>query len=125
MKKVTGIGGVFFKAEDPKKLTDWYSENLGIQKSEHGAIVFEWANAENPNEKGQTVFSLFKKDTGYFGKKKTDFMMNFRVENLEELLKDLRSRGIEVEEKTEEYEYGKFGWIIDPEGNRIELWEPA
>ena len=120
MKRATGIGGFFFKSEDPEKLSQWYEKHLGISfdKATHGAL--EWNE-----EGGMTVFSMFPKDTNYFNSSDKDFMFNFRVDDLEKLLEKLKTEGVTVMDKVEKYEYGKFGWILDPEGNKIELWEPA
>ena len=123
MKRVTGLGGVFFKCKDPQSMYDWYEKHLGIQR-EHGNVLFKWLEAENPEKEGMTVWALFPENTKYFGPGKAPFMMNYRVENLDELLKTLRAEGVQVDDKVDDYDYGKFGWITDPEGNRIELWEP-
>jgi predicted enzyme related to lactoylglutathione lyase len=122
-KRVTGLGGVFFKAQDPKGLNAWYGKHLGLNISDWGSS-FSWIDPDNPERTGQTVWSTFKADTQYFAPSEKPFMFNYRVENLSELLAVLRSEGVQVMDETEESEYGKFGWIIDPEGNKIELWEP-
>jgi lactoylglutathione lyase len=124
MKRVTGVGGLFMKCKDPKTMYAWYEEHLGI-KREHGTVSFNWREAEEPEKTGMTVWALFPEDTKYFDPSRSPFMVNFRVENLEQLLHDLRAAGVQVDDKVETYDYGKFGWIMDPEGNRIELWEPA
>ena len=124
MKRVTGIGGVFFKANNADEIRDWYKDHLGINIDEYGGASFEWREKDNPEKTGTTAWSVFPKDTKYFDPSKQPFMINYRVENLVELLDVLRQEGVQVEDKIEEYEYGKFGWIIDPEGNKIELWEP-
>lgn len=121
MKRVTGLGGFFFKTKDSTSLKSWYSTHLGFVTDEYGA-TFSW-HKEN-GQKGYTVWSLFKEDTTYFNPGTKPFMINFRVENLEELLKTLKEEGVQVVGEMEVYEYGKFGWILDPEGNKIELWEP-
>jgi predicted enzyme related to lactoylglutathione lyase len=121
MKRVTGLGGIFFKTQDSTSLKSWYSKHLGLVTDEYGA-TFSW-HKEN-GQKGYTVWSLFKEDTTYFNPGTKLFMINFRVENLEELLKILKEEGVQVVGEMEVYEYGKFGWILDPEGNKIELWEP-
>lgn len=123
MKRVTGIGGVFLKCKDPKAMYAWYEQHLGIQR-EHGNVMFKWREVEDPEKEGMTVWALFPESTEYFAPSKSSFMMNFCVENLEELLKALRAEGVQVDDKVESHDYGKFGWIMDPEGNRIELWEP-
>ncbi len=123
MKRVTGIGGIFFKARDPKALGAWYREHLGLDVEEWGGVAFRWAN-DNPNGAGTTIWSPFKDDTSYFAPSEASFMVNFRVADLHGLLAALRAEGCEVQEKVEESEYGKFGWVLDPEGNKLELWEP-
>ena len=120
MEKVTGIGGIFFKANDPARMAAWYREKLGIE-SEDGHADFVWREHNQPAEEGRTVWSLFPRDTEYLGG--SPFMINYRVANLERMLEQLRSAGVAVE-KVEDYDYGRFAWITDPEGNRIELWEP-
>jgi predicted enzyme related to lactoylglutathione lyase len=124
MKRVTGIGGIFFKSKDPKALGAWYREHLGIGVEEWGGAAFRWASPENPSGTGATIWSPFKEETEYFSPSKASFMINYRVEDLHALLAQLRREGCEVDAKVEESEYGKFGWLIDPEGNKIELWQP-
>ena len=124
MKRVIGIGGVFIKAKDPDKLRAWYQEHLGLEPDAYGGVVFHCPASEEERETAQTVWSLFPSDTKYFDPSSAAFMINYRVENLAALVEALRSEGVDVE-RTEEHEYGKFGWIMDPEGNRIELWEPG
>ena len=121
MKRVTGIGGVFFKAKDPKALGAWYRTHLGIDVQEWGGAVFRWAD-DGPS--GSTAWNLFKDDTSYFAPSTSSFMVNYRVEDLNALLAKLREEGCDVDEKVDESEYGKFGWVMDPEGNRLELWQP-
>lgn len=122
MEHVTGIGGVFFKAQDPPRLAAWYRDHLGIlAKEEH--TDFKWREKDQPDQIGRTVWSLFPSDTDYFGPASNAFMINYRVDNLERMLEQLRQGGVKVE-KVEDYEYGRFAWITDPEGNRVELWEP-
>lgn len=123
MKRVTGIGGIFFKAEDHKKMLEWYEKHLGIPCKE-GYHAFQWKKADAPDETGTTVWSIFSAKTEYMNPSQSKFMINYRVENLDALLETLRAEGVKVDEKVEEYDYGKFGWIYDPEGNKIELWEP-
>lgn len=122
-KRVTGLGGVFFKCKDPEKVRSWYARHLGIASNEYGGL-FEWRQKDDPKKLGTTAWNPFPKDTKYFGPGKKDFMFNYRVENLEELLKVLAAEGVEVVGEMETFEYGKFGWIMDPEGNKVELWEP-
>lgn len=122
-KRVTGLGGVFFKTKDSKAMNDWYSKHLGLPCTEYGAN-FEWREKENPDKIGITVWSTFKESTNYFDPSEKPFMFNYRVENLVELLQVLKEEGVTIVGEMQEYSYGKFGWILDPEGNKIELWEP-
>lgn len=124
MKRVTGIGGIFFKAKDPKRLAEWYRSHLGLNVEEWGGVVFQWASPANPGGVGTTVWSPFPETTAYFAPSQASFMINYRVEDLHALLTILRSEGCDVDDQVEESEYGKFGWVMDPEGNRIELWQP-
>ena len=120
MEKVQGIGGVFLKARDPKGLADWYREHLGIPVESgqtHGMMISSGTGE-------MTVWSTFPPDTTYFGPGPATFMVNYRVKNLDAMLAQLRAAGAKVEEKVEDYDYGRFGWASDPEGNRFELWEP-
>lgn len=121
MKRITGLGGIFFKAKDPKALGDWYRQHLGMDISEWGGVVFRWAD---DSATGTTVWSLFKEDTNHFAPSTAPFMVNFRVADLHGLLAALRAEGCNVLDKVDESEYGKFAWVIDPEGNKVELWEP-
>ena len=123
MKKVTGIGGIFFKCESPKALKEWYRDHLGFKVDEYGAM-FEFRKADNPSEKGYLQWSPFSKDTKYFEPSKKDFMINYRVENLEALVEELRNAGVVICDEIATYDYGKFVHIMDPEGNKLELWEP-
>lgn len=123
MKRVTGIGGVFFKAKDPKALAEWYRKHLGLNVEEWGGVVFRWSE-DNPTASGTTVWNAFKDDTSYFAPSSSAFMINYRVHDLHALLAVLRQEGCAVEDKVDESEYGKFGWVLDPEGNKIELWQP-
>jgi predicted enzyme related to lactoylglutathione lyase len=124
MRRVSGLGGVFFKADHPEKLYAWYEKHLGLQRQAQEAVVFNWRQADDPGKSGMTVWAIFPKDTKYFDPSRSGFMMNFIVEDLDGLLAALREEGVEVDPKREEYDYGRFAWIMDPEGNRIELWEP-
>lgn len=124
MKRVTGIGGVFFKTKDPQKVNNWYKQHLGINVGEYGA-TFQWLEKDDPEKPGTTAWSTFPDSTKYFRPSHKDFMINYRVENLAELLKELQKEGVEIVGEPEEFEYGKFAWIMDPEGNKIELWEPV
>ena len=125
MKRVTGLGGVFFKTEDPKKLKDWYAKHLDLKTDDYGANFF-WIDPNAPDAQvlARTVWGTFEKDTKYFNPSQKQFMFNYRVDNLVELLKVLKEEGVQLVGEMEEYPYGKFGWIMDPEGNKIELWEP-
>lgn len=125
MKRVTGLGGLFFKAKNPTAMYEWYEKHLGITREADGSgAMFHWRDSVEPEKTGFTVWSIFPQDTTYFDPSPAPFMMNFRVEDLDALLRALREEGVAVDPKVEEYEYGKFAWITDPEGNRIELWEP-
>jgi predicted enzyme related to lactoylglutathione lyase len=119
MERVTGIGGVFFRAANSVTLRDWYGKHLGIDLSDWGTAAFESKAGDS------TAFAIFDPDTDYLGRRDQAFMVNFRVTNLEAMLEQLRAAGAEVIEAKEESEFGRFGWAVDPEGNRIELWEPA
>jgi ketosteroid isomerase-like protein/predicted enzyme related to lactoylglutathione lyase len=122
--RVTGIGGIFFKSQNPKKLIQWYHEHLGIELEGDWGAIFEWREVANPKQKGYTVWSPMPKDTNYFDPSQASFMVNYRVANLNELIVQLRNEGVEVSEP-EKHPQGLFAWIMDPEGNRVELWEPA
>jgi predicted enzyme related to lactoylglutathione lyase len=123
MKKVTGIGGIFFKCKDPKKTTDWYQKHLGLNTNPYGA-TFEWYEGDDSTKKGQTQWTPFSETTKYFEPSTRDFMINYRVENLEALVEELKKEGVTIVDKIETYDYGKFVHIIDVEGNKVELWEP-
>lgn len=122
-ERVTGIGGIFFKARDPEKMAEWYRKHLKLPIQDRHA-EFKWRENDSPVGTGRTVWSLFPQDTDYFGAGGSDFMINYRVTNLDRMIEQLRREGVPVE-KMENYDYGCFAWITDPEGNRIELWEPA
>jgi predicted enzyme related to lactoylglutathione lyase len=124
MARATGLGGLFFKAQDPKNLLAWYCKHLGLKGEDYGGVNLLWRDDDAPEKRGMTVWSPFPADTKYFEPGQKPFMMNFRVDDLDGLLAQLRAAGVTVEDKVEKYDYGKFGWIMDPEGNRIELWEP-
>jgi predicted enzyme related to lactoylglutathione lyase len=121
LARVTGIGGVFLKARDPAVLGGWYGEHLGVPVEEGGFAVFRWGG----EHAGATVWALFPSDTDYFGPSRSGAMVNFRVEDLDRVLAELRAEGLEALDRVEEHEFGRFGWIVDPEGNRVELWQPA
>jgi predicted enzyme related to lactoylglutathione lyase len=122
MKRATSLGGIFIKCEDPKSQRSWYAKHLGLNTDDYGTS-FEWRKPDNPEEKGYTAWSMFKKDTDYFQPSQKDFMINFRVENLEALLEELKKEGIGIVGEIQVFEYGKFAHIMDPEGNKVELWE--
>jgi predicted enzyme related to lactoylglutathione lyase len=127
MKHVLGIGGVFFKAEDPDKLAAWYRDHLGLDVEEYGGVTFREGAATgeaSPARQAYTIWSPFASDTDYFAPSTKPFMINFRVADLDALLAKLRNEGVTVDERTDKSEFGYFGWAMDPEGNRIELWEP-
>lgn len=124
MRRVTGFGGLFFKAADPKKMYEWYEKHLGLQRTPDGScVIFPWREADAPDKEGMTVWSIKPQTTKYFDPSTAPFMMNFRVDNMNALLEALRAEGVTVE-KHEDSEYGHFAWVMDPEGNRIELWQP-
>jgi predicted enzyme related to lactoylglutathione lyase len=123
MKKVTGIGGIFFKCEDVQATKSWYEKNLGIDADEYGHTF--WQRDElNSSQKTSQQWSPFKKDTDYFEPGNQEFMINYRVENLEELLVELKANKVELIGEPQEFEYGKFAWILDSDGRKVELWEP-
>jgi len=125
MQRVTGLGGIFLKANDPKAQYAWYEKHLGIKaKAEAGGAMFHWRYADDPEKTGMTIWSMFPENTKYFGTGNQAQMLNYIVDDLDALLEALKAEGVTVDPKVEKHEYGKFGWITDPEGNRIELWEP-
>jgi predicted enzyme related to lactoylglutathione lyase len=124
MKKVTGIGGIFFKCKDPEKMKEWYNNNLGLQTDAYGTS-FEWRLGDDPNKKGFTQWSPFPENTKYIEPSTKDFMINYRVENIEALVEELKKDGVTILDEIETYDYGKFVHILDIEGNKIELWEPV
>jgi len=123
MKKVTGLGGVFFKCHDPKAMNDWYAKNLGLPSGEYGT-TFEWREQGDPSKTGSTSWCTFPSDTKYFDPSDKPFMINYRVENLAALVDELKKDGVQIVDEIAEYDYGNFIHILDPEGNIIELWEP-
>ena len=123
MKKVTGIGGIFFKCKDPKKMNEWYKTHLGLDTNDWGA-TFEWSEASDSTKKGSTQWSPFAETTKYFEPSAKDFMINYRVADLEALVEELKKEGVTIVDKIENSDYGKFVHIIDMEGNKIQLWEP-
>lgn len=123
MARVTGVGGVFLRARDPKALAAWYAENLGVTLTDYGGVNFAWSD-EVPKGTGMTVWSTFPADTKYFGPGEQAVMVNYRVDDLDGLLQKLGAAGAEIDPKRDDSEYGKFAWVVDPEGNRLELWQP-
>ncbi|HQR44977.1 MAG TPA: VOC family protein [Thermoanaerobaculia bacterium] len=124
MTRVTGIGGIFFKAKDPEALKAWYAKHLGFDLEPWGGAIFKWHTPERPEPDGLTVWCLFPATSNHFAPSTAPFMLNYRVADLAALLEALKDEGCDVDPKTQESEEGKFGWVMDPEGNRIELWEP-
>ena len=123
MQRVKGIGGVFFKARDKKALGEWYRDHLGVPLEDWGGAVFRWRELD-PAGDAATVWSPFAADTSYFAPSTAPFMVNFRVDDLDAMLAQLRAAGAHVDDKLEESELGRFGWVVDPEGNKLELWQP-
>jgi len=123
-KKATGIGGIFFKCENPDNMKDWYNQNLGLKTDQYGTL-FEFRQADAPDKTGYLQWSPFSSKTTYFEPSKKDFMINYRVENIEELVEELKESGVKVLDDIESFDYGKFVHILDLENNKIELWEPV
>lgn len=124
-KRVTGIGGIFFKANDPAKLGEWYAKHLDIEMEENMPMTtFLWRRAEDPQQNGSTIWSLMPKDTDYFGADEAQFMINYRVDDLDTLMDALKQEGVEILRPASDTPYGRFAAIRDPEGNGIELWQP-
>jgi len=124
MKKVTGVGGIFFKCKNPNEMKNWYGKNLGLPVSQWG-VKFEFRDIDNPDKKGSLAWSTFKQDTKYFEPSTKDFMINYRVENLEALVEELKKAGVTICDEIDASDYGKFIHILDPENNKIQLWEPV
>ena len=125
MKRVTGLGGMFFRSREPKTVLEWYRRHLGIESADWGGFAFQWVEKGSPEQVGYTVWSAFPEDTEYFSPSKESFMMNFRVDDLDGLVAALKDEGIDVIGDIEQHENGKFAWIMDPEGRKVELWEPV
>ncbi|MFM9944849.1 MAG: VOC family protein [Bacteroidia bacterium] len=123
MKKVTGLGGIFFKTEDPQKTREWYKTHLGIESESWGAQFF-WRDNDHPEITGYSAWSPFKKETTYFEPSEKPYMINYRVDDLLALMAQLKKEGIEIIGEMTEDEFGKFAWIMDPDGQKLELWEP-
>ncbi len=124
MKRVTGIGGIFFQARDPAALRAWYGRHLGIDVQAWGGAAFSWSDGAGEPAGGTTIWSVGQAGSDQFAPGTASFMINYRVDDLTALLQALRSEGCQVLDKVEDGEFGKFGWVIDPEGNKVELWEP-
>ena len=124
MKRVTGIGGIFFNAKDPVALRTWYQKHLGIDVQEWGGTAFRWTDDAGGPTAGTTVWSIGGADGNHFAPSTSSFMINYRVADLQALLQTLRNEGCNVLEKIDDSDYGKFGWVMDPEGNKVELWQP-
>ena len=122
-QRVTGIGGVFFKSSNPDSLRAWYVKHLGLPLDESGYVVFSGTEKEPSGATSHTIWNPFDADTDYFAPSKAPFMINFRVADLDGLLKQLKKEGVKVDPKRDDSEFGKFGWVMDPEGNKVELWE--
>ncbi len=124
MKRVTGIGGIFFKCQDPDSLRNWYRDHLGLVTNQYGSL-FEFRLNDDPEKKGYLQWSTFSSDTEYLDPSKKEFMINYRVHDIEKLVEALKEEGVVILDEIESYEYGKFVHVLDPEGNKIELWEPV
>ncbi|MGH7533690.1 MAG: VOC family protein [Gemmatimonadales bacterium] len=124
MKRVTGIGGIFFKAKDAPALQAWYKRHLGIDVQEWGGAAFNWTDADGKPTGGTTAWAINGAESKQFAPSQASFMVNYRVEDLHGLVKALKVEGCNVLDKIDESEYGKFGWVMDPEGNKVELWQP-
>jgi predicted enzyme related to lactoylglutathione lyase len=124
MARVTGIGGVFFKVSgDHKSLADWYKKNLGLNLEDWGGAILRWTD-DKAEDKGCTVWHVADKDTSWFSPSQSSFMINYRVDNLSEMIERFNANGVEIVKGPESHENGKFLWIMDPDGNKVELWEP-
>ncbi len=121
--KVTGVGGIFFKCKNPDKTKKWYNDNLGLATTQYGSS-FEFRNTHRPDEINYLQWSPFEENTDYFDPSEKSFMINYRVQHIEELVKNLKAAGVQILDEIVSYDYGKFVHILDPEGNKIELWEP-
>lgn len=124
MTKVKGIGGVFFRGADSQAQNEWYQRHLGVPVTEEGCAIFRWREHGDPSKEQKTIWSVFPSDTDYFGNAEQQFMVNYIVESLDAVLAELKKDGVRIAERVEESEFGRFAWCFDPEGNRIELWEP-
>lgn len=123
-KRVIGLGGIFFKAKDPQSMYQWYEKHLGIQSTPGVGAMFPWRRTDDPSEETSTIWSIFPQHTKYLDPSTAPFMINYQVEDLDALLEALKAEGVNIDPKRDNHEYGKFAWIYDPDGNKIELWEP-
>lgn len=124
MAKITGIGGVFFKAKsDHKELAAWYARHLGLELTPWGGVILKWPD-DKADDHGLTVWHVAEKNTEWFSPSDSSFMINYRVDNMDEMLEQLRAGGVEIVKGPESHENGKFAWIMDPDGNKVELWQP-
>ena len=124
MTKVTGFGGIFFKSKSPNDLMAWYQQHLGLEPDAWGGKAFEWRDKDNPERVGQTVFNPFKTDSKKFEPSTEPYMFNLHVTDLPVLLEQLRKDGVQIVGDMQDTEYGKFAWVMDPEGRKVELWQP-
>ncbi|MEO5952504.1 MAG: VOC family protein [Chloroflexia bacterium] len=124
MAKVLGIGGIFFKSQNPTELQAWYQQHLNIEPDADGYVGFQWREKQNPDQEHMTVWSPFPHDTDYFDPTKASYMINYIVDDLDGILAQLRAAGATVDDKTMDESYGRFGWATDPDGVRFELWQP-
>lgn len=124
MKRVIGLGGIMFKSKDPKTLIEWYKKHLGLAIEDYGGTIFMWDDATKPGESRYSVWSVSPENSKYYEPGKSSFMVNFIVEDLYALLDVLKTEGVQIIGEPMDSEYGKFGWVIDPDGNKIELWQP-
>lgn len=122
--KVTGIGGIFFFSDDPKQMKEWYTKNLGLEINDWGSSSFEFRDINNPDETGSLQWTPFKRGSEYFAPSKKEFMINYRVQNIEGLISQMKENGVTVLDEIATYDFGKFVHVMDAEGNKIELWEP-
>jgi len=121
--RILGIGGIFFKSANQDHLSAWYREKMGIEHDQYGAI-FKWRSMDEPSKENLTIWSIFPASSDYFGASPAGFMINYIVDDLDALLEKLRNSGVQIDPKRDDFDYGRFAWVYDPDGNKIELWEP-
>ena len=121
--RILGIGGIFFKSANRDQLSAWYRDKLGIDRGEHGAM-FKWRTTEDPPQEHLTVWSIFPSTSNYFAPSQSTFMINYIVDDMDAFLEKARQAGAEIDPKRDDHEYGRFAWVYDPDGNKIELWQP-